>query len=121
MMTVDEAIRFLESRGYQVTRPLLELEPPKESSRFDDVWSAYPRKVGKKPARKAWDKAAREMGETVLRDAVLRALKWQIREIDVEFFPHLATYLNQARWEDEPRSQAKRSAYAARDPRMRVL
>jgi hypothetical protein len=56
---------------------------------------AYPRKVAKGAAVKAWP------GDEHL-PAILAALAWQAKNwTDPKFIPHPATYLNQRRWEDE--------------------
>ncbi len=68
---------------------------------FDQAWAAYPRKTGKGAARKAWQKA-----KPLLAD-VLKAIAWQRQtrqwtRQNGQFIPHMATWLNQSRWEDEP-------------------
>jgi uncharacterized protein YdaU (DUF1376 family) len=69
---------------------------------FDMFWEAYPRKVGKKAARRAWDKAKdRPPIEKVL-EAIERhknSEQW-VRE-NGQFIPHPTTWLNQGRWSDE--------------------
>ena len=76
-------------------------QPPRGREReFQRFWEAYPRKVGKKSARRAFD------GAEVPLDRLLEALarqrgdpQWK-RE-NGRFIPHPATWLNQGRWEDE--------------------
>lgn len=69
---------------------------------FAAFWSAYPRKVGKDAALKAWKK---RNGNLSL-PAVLKAIAEQ-RETDQwkkdggKFIPHPATWLNQGRWQDD--------------------
>lgn len=67
---------------------------------FETFWRAYPRKQGKKPARRAFQKADAPI------DVLLAAIErqkcsdqWQ-RE-NGRFIPLAATWLNQARWEDD--------------------
>lgn len=67
---------------------------------FTEFWQAYPRKVGKGAAEKAWAKANPDL------QAVLTALAWQTKQDGWTkdggaFIPHPGTYLNQRRWEDE--------------------
>lgn len=67
---------------------------------FDDFWRDYPRKVSKKDARKAWDRAVR----VELPAVIIAGLKRQLQYLEsrpVEFRPHAATWLNGERWEDE--------------------
>lgn len=73
-----------------------------EDTEFDQFWKAYPKKKGKKAARKAW-RLARDKPDLV---AILNALAEQKKSKDWvkqggEYIPHPATWLNQGRWEDE--------------------
>lgn len=72
---------------------------------FDRFWSAYPRKVGKMAAQKAW---AKIKPDTELVDTILVAIAAQLEGADWkreagEFIPHPATWLNGGRWLDEVR------------------
>lgn len=75
--------------------------------RFENFWSAYPKKTGKEAARKSWSKVPKP-ADTL--QAILKALVWQ-RESEQwnkeggQFIPNPATYLNQQRWLDEPPAQ----------------
>lgn len=79
-------------------------EKPKSSSKQDECfaqfWQAYPRKVGKQDAIKAFAKV--DVGVDALL-AVLEKQKgseqWQ--KDGGQFIPHPATWLNGRRWEDE--------------------
>lgn len=69
--------------------------------RFAEFWQAYPRKVAKPAAEKAWRKVAGEA------DAILAGLKRasgceQWAKDGGQFIPHPATWLNGRRWEDAP-------------------
>ena len=71
---------------------------------FDRFWGAYPRKVSKADAKKAFVKLN---PDTELVEAMLRALDWQKRlpewtKDGGQFIPYPATWLNARRWEDEP-------------------
>jgi hypothetical protein len=74
--------------------------PPCEG--FDDFWKAYPRKIGKGQARKAWKAAAKKAppGEIVAALAV-QAKRWQQEGRSPEYIPHPTTWLNGERWADE--------------------
>ena len=65
---------------------------------FEKFWSEYPRKIGKKPARRAFDKV--KVPVETLVDA-LRVQKCGSQWAQKQFIPHPATWLNQERWEDE--------------------
>lgn len=69
---------------------------------FEDFWSAYPRKVGKDAARKAWV-AAKKRAPVAQIAAGLNTARWPS---DPQFIPHPATWLNQGRWQDSPTAAA---------------
>ena len=86
---------------------LKEKEPPKPpaavAAGFSEFWSAWPRKVGKAQAEKAWSKLH---PSDDLVTAILRAIAAQSRSPQWikdggQFIPHPATWLNGRRWEDE--------------------
>ena len=71
--------------------------------RFDRFWKAYPRKVGKASARKAW---AKLKPSAELTGQMIKTLTWQKgteqwTKDNGQFIPYPATWLNQGRWEDE--------------------
>lgn len=66
-------------------------------SGFDVFWAAYPRKVGKGHAAKAYATALRKTPASELLSAV-EAYQFDSRE---RFIPHPATWLNGERWLDE--------------------
>lgn len=67
---------------------------------FDAFWARYPRKIGKKAARKEWDKAH---VTPELFEQIQRTLDWEIAQWDdPQFIPHPRTWLSQGRWDDEP-------------------
>lgn len=93
---------------------------------FEQFWSAYPRKVGKDAARKAFAGALKRASLEAVA-AGLNAATWPE---DPQFIPHPATWLNQGRWADDPAAAAPRapppvSAYDARraasDAKMRAF
>lgn len=71
--------------------------------RFDQFWDAYPRKVAKEAARKAF---AKHKPDEALLNTMLSALETQkasdqwTRD-NGQFIPHASTWLNQKRWEDD--------------------
>jgi hypothetical protein len=70
---------------------------------FDQFWAAYPRKVSKAAAEKAWAKIAPDAAQLAVILAAVEAHKasekW--RKDAGEFIPYPATWLNGRRWEDE--------------------
>lgn len=92
------------------------LEPPPSSSSsssikppdppspvgFGEFWSAYPRKVGKGEAEKAWKVTKGVELKTILQAIERARATEQWRKDGGQFIPHPATWLRQKRWEDEP-------------------
>ena len=70
---------------------------------FERFWAAYPRKVGKGEARKAWAKVV-ESGidlESVIAGAERYRDDPQRRRKDIEFTKHPGPWLNAERWTDQ--------------------
>ena len=69
---------------------------------FESFWSAYPKKVGKPAALKAF-RSAKINGHLpeVLADIGGKAQSDAWTKDGGQFVPNPATYLNQRRWEDE--------------------
>lgn len=91
-------------------------EPLSIDELFDAFWSAYPTKVGKKPARKAFEVALKKAPKSDLWKKekftdvscfVASIVRGIFRRINLDrqwkdgFIPNPTTYLNQERWEDE--------------------
>lgn len=78
------------------------------SELFERFWSAYPKKVAKGTASKAFEKLRPD--ESLLQD-ILTALDWQKcteqwKQNGGKYIPHPASYLNGRRWEDERQEEA---------------
>lgn len=79
---------------------------------FDLFWQAYPRKMGKLAAQKAWAKAAKLADP---KEIIAGIEPYKAHKPDWQDYCHPATWLNQGRWMDEyeqpaeplPREQAK--------------
>lgn len=77
----------------------------KKPSAFDAFWYAYPKKIGKGEARKAFAKVKVDL-QTLL-DAIDKQKKSeQWTKNNGQFIPNPSTWLNQGRWEDELPSKA---------------
>ena len=82
-----------------------------DAEAFNRFWSVYPKKVGKKDARRAFHKAMNEKGggqgsARPTADAMIEAVERQKRSEQWtkeggRYIPNPATWLNQGRWEDE--------------------
>jgi len=85
-----------------------------EDERFLEFWNGYLKKVGKKAALAAYQRALKETTHEKIMAALERQKStWR----DPKFIPHPATWLNQGRWDDEP-SQT-RSLFS--DPRQGII
>jgi hypothetical protein len=67
---------------------------------FEAFWVAYPRKVGKGAAEKAWKKALSDATPTEIMMG-LANYKLALQGKDSQFIAHPTTWLNQKRWLDE--------------------
>jgi hypothetical protein len=75
---------------------------------FDIFWKEYPNKSGKAQALKAWNKVKPDLS------VIQEALSWQIKskQWSAGFIPMAATYLNNARWEDENPDESYKDIFA---------
>lgn len=71
---------------------------------WEAFWAAYPRKVAKRAAFKAWTRLqpGADLIERIVADVKLRAESYDWTRDQRRFVPHPATYLNGERWEDDP-------------------
>lgn len=67
---------------------------------FDEFWSAYPRRVGKGQARKAWASAMKKTDASTIIAGAARFASSSASS-DLKFVPYPATWLNGERWDDE--------------------
>jgi hypothetical protein len=81
---------------------------------FDAFWSAYPRKVAKGAARRAFDKLT-DKDAAVTASAAYAAAVALWSDEDKQFVPHPATWLNDGRFEDDPSTWARNSKAAPRE------
>jgi hypothetical protein len=73
------------------------------TSDFQEFWKSYPKKVGKGAAYAAWRRVKNRPIVDVLIESVKKSMRteqWQ--KSNGQFIPNPATWLNQARWHDEP-------------------
>ena len=71
---------------------------------FDEFWEAYPKKMAKGQARKAWVKAIKaDTPQKIIDAAIAYTISQQGK--DKQFIPYPASWLNAERWRDEPDQQ----------------
>jgi hypothetical protein len=70
---------------------------------FEEFWSAYPKKVAKEAARKAWVKLKPDetLGKEIIQAVMESAKSKDWLKENGKYIPYPATYLNGKRWEDE--------------------
>ncbi|TQN27492.1 hypothetical protein FHX37_4212 [Haloactinospora alba] len=76
-------------------------EKDKDPPRFSEFWSAYPRRVGKGQARKAFRAATAKVDPDTIISAAA-TLAQQRTGADPKYTPYPATWLNREGWLDEP-------------------
>lgn len=84
------------NRGTDKRRP----SPRGDDAAFDAFWTAYPRKIGKKKAREAWDRIRRTTPPETITTGALR-LRDDPNRVDA-YTPHPTTWLNRGGWDDDP-------------------
>jgi hypothetical protein len=85
----------------RLSRPKnLPLEPPLETLGFELFWSVYPLKVGKKKAEQSFIKSLDEVEVEIIIQGATRYAQDPNRVQQFTLYP--ATWLNGARWNDEP-------------------
>lgn len=78
----------------------------RSDAEFEIFWNAYPTKVGKQPARKAFDKVKIPV-ETLVAAIERQKCSSQWSKDGGQYIPNPATWLNQGRWQDEILPAAK--------------
>jgi hypothetical protein len=73
---------------------------------FAEFWSAYPKKVGKPAAEKAWKKAVKDGTDPAELVLVAGQYAERMANTDPKFICHPTTWLNQARYNDEQEPEA---------------
>jgi hypothetical protein len=80
-----------------------DLKSKNETKEFEQFWLAYPKKVGKKAARKAWEKAKDKPNMVDILHAIDRTKNSeQWTKEHGQFIPNPSTWLNEGRWADQP-------------------
>jgi hypothetical protein len=65
---------------------------------FEQFWKAYPRKVSKDSAKKAFNKRYKELPPINELVSILQNTQWSK---EIKFIPHASTWLNAGSWTDE--------------------
>ncbi|MHB1310527.1 MAG: DUF1376 domain-containing protein [Gemmatimonadaceae bacterium] len=97
LLNTAEPLPNPRSRGDSPRQQLLAPDARAADADFERFWSAYPRRVGKGQARRAFLAAVKKTPAAVILAGVQRAV-WSP---DPNFIPYPATWLNGERWRDE--------------------
>lgn len=105
-----------ENKGDTPITPAAEKQPSAQERRFAEFWTAYPKKVGKKAAQKAWEKAKpdAELSEKIMQAVATAKTSEQWLREGGRFIPNPSTWINQGRWDDEPLPPAGSGSYQQR-------
>jgi hypothetical protein len=68
---------------------------------FDELWGMYPRKVAKRVAQKSFERLTQAEQALALEAMPNHLAYWKSQDTQLAYIPHLATWLNQYRFEDE--------------------
>jgi len=76
---------------------------------FNQIWKIYPKKVSKAVAKKAFQKIKpnKELFDTMKKAIELHSRSRDWTKENGKYIPHLSTWLNQERWEDEIETTAQ--------------
>ncbi len=88
-------------------------EVEKKNRAFAEFWLAYPRRVAKPAALKAWAKLKEGDYATLMAALEIAKRSPQWTDGGGRYIPHPATWLNDERWKDEQQSLSLESAPAA--------
>lgn len=103
----EEKIREDKRSGENNTTRVPRSSPPTGSDvyaeRFAEFWKAYPKKVGKEAARKAFMKVkpSADLLQRMLEAIKEQKASDQWKRDNGQYIPNPATWLNQGRWDDE--------------------
>ena len=78
--------------------------PPEKETPFDRFWAAYPKKVGKQAAKKAFGRVKVPV-ETLVSAIEQQKCSRQWTRDNGDYIPNPTTWLNQGRWDDELKTE----------------
>ena len=68
---------------------------------FDELWGMYPRKVAKRVAQKAFERLTQAEQSLALATMPNHLAYWKANDTQLAYIPHLASWLNGYRFQDE--------------------
>ena len=73
----------------------------KQDFTFDSVYSTYPIKKAKQASEKSFNRIPKKAMKAFIQGLEAHIEHWERYSIDKQYIPHLSTFINQKRWEDE--------------------
>ena len=108
-MTTDEKLDLIlaqQSEILELLKPRPKKRDTRPSVRFDEWWSAYPKKINKEGCKEKWrSRKLDDIADIIISDTRTRRIydaKWKDG-----YIPNSTTYLNQSRWESEIETRSR--------------
>jgi hypothetical protein len=76
---------------------------------FNEFYTLYPRKQGRRAAEKSWQRLSSQEQQNALEALPNHIEYWKLKQTEKDFIPHPATWINQGRWEDELDMEVKKN------------
>lgn len=97
----DIGVTATPNRSHSDTSDTYSLNRHEPSNTFEQLWKAYPKKVAKAAAQRAFDRLMKQPDPPSI-DMLIKAVeRYALNIRDLQFCAHLATWLNSERWTDE--------------------
>jgi hypothetical protein len=76
---------------------------------FDKFYALYPRKQGRRAAEKSWQRLSSQEQQDALEALPNHIEYWKLKQTEMEYICHPATWINQGRWEDTLDMEVKKN------------
>jgi len=97
----DIGVTATTNRSHSDPSDTYSLNRHEPSNTFEQLWKAYPKKVAKAAAQRAFDRLMKQPDPPSI-DMLIKAVeRYALNIRDLQFCAHLATWLNSERWTDE--------------------
>jgi hypothetical protein len=76
---------------------------------FNQFYTLYPRKQGRRAAEKSWQRLSSQEQQDALEALPNHIEYWKLKQTEMEYICHPATWINQGRWEDTLDMEVKKN------------
>lgn len=90
---------IITDNNNKVEKPPLVSTNVDTNTPFENIWNTYGKKVGKQPALRSWKRLTKKEREQV-EEHLPKYVENHANADKLKFLPHLATYLNQKRYQE---------------------